>query len=237
MRVGKDETCIVEAKNRSEVRFKVSRETLRLDTKASNALFIDKQAIGKRMARRKLTDEEVKAAADRAEGKSIPDDDVAITPTIGRPTSYDPAYVGQVGKLCELGATDAEIAEFFGVNEMTFYRWKAKYPKFCEAIKTAKKSADERVERSLYHKATGYTFTSEKIFQHDGEIIRARTREHVPPDTTACIFWLKNRRPDQWREKSAIDLNVTGEVKFIVEGAPTMKTVNPPIIEQVASAN
>jgi hypothetical protein len=57
------------------------------------------------------------------------------------------------------------------------------------------------VVSSLYHKAVGYTFESEKIFQHQGEIIRAPVREHVAPDTTAAIFWLKNRRPADWRDK------------------------------------
>lgn len=176
------------------------------------------------MGRRKLTKAEIKHAADRAEGKATPSDEADAAP-VGRPTEYNPAYAEQVKSLCKLGATDAEIADFFGVNELTFYRWKAKYPEFCKSVRAAKLEADERVERSLYHRAVGYTFSSEKIFQHSGEIIRAKTREHVPPDTAACTLWLKNRRPDQWREKSALDLNVTGEVRFIVDGGPPMKTI------------
>lgn len=179
------------------------------------------------MSRRKLTPEEITAAADRAEGKATPSDEAPINPqpTRGRPTVYKTAYVEQVKTLCTLGATDIEIADFFGVNEVTFYRWKAKYPDFCKAIKTAKQSADERVERSLYHRANGYTFSGEKVFQYQGDIIRAETREHVPPDTAACIFWLKNRRPEQWREKVFGEVTVSGEVRFVIEAAPPIKTI------------
>lgn len=120
----------------------------------------------------------------------------------GRPTAFKPEYVEQAKKLCELGATDVEIADFFKVAVSTFYLWKNKQQEFSEALKAGKSAADERVERSLYHKAVGYTFESEKVFQFQGQIIRAPTREHVPPDTTAMIFWLKNRRADDWREKT-----------------------------------
>jgi hypothetical protein len=176
------------------------------------------------MGRRKLSDKEIKAAADRAEGKATPSDEAA-TEALGRPAEYKPAYAEQVKTLCKLGATDIEIAEFFGVNEVTFYRWKAKYPDFCKAVRSAKQEADERVERSLYHRAVGYTFSSEKVFQYCGEIIRAKTKEHFPPDTAACTLWLKNRRPDQWRDKIDASLSVSGEVRFVVEGAPAMKTI------------
>lgn len=123
----------------------------------------------------------------------------------GRPTDYKPEYAEQAEKLCKLGATDIDLADFFEVSDRTIYRWQAKHPEFCQALKAGKQSADERVERSLYHKAVGYTFDSEKVFQFQGEIVRAATREHVPPDTTAMIFWLKNRRPEAWRDKHEVE--------------------------------
>lgn len=122
----------------------------------------------------------------------------------GRPTGFKPEVVEQARKLCELGATDVEMADFFQVAVSTFYLWKNKHPEFSEALKAGKAAADERVERSLYHKAIGYSFDSEKVFQHQGQIVRAPVREHVPPDTTAMIFWLKNRRPEDWRDKSEV---------------------------------
>ena len=127
----------------------------------------------------------------------------------GRPTSYRDEYAEQAEKLCLLGATDADLADFFKVSDRTIYRWAAKHEEFCQALKAGKDVADERVERSLYHKAVGYTFDSEKIFNHQGVIVRAETKEHVPPDTTAAIFWLKNRNPERWNNKQVLNHQFT----------------------------
>lgn len=122
----------------------------------------------------------------------------------GRPSGYKPEFAEQARKLCLLGATDIELAEFFKVSDRTIYRWQTQHDDFCQALKAGKEAADERVERSLYHRATGYTFDSEKVFQFQGKIVRAAVKEHVPPDTTAMIFWLKNRRAEAWRDKSEV---------------------------------
>lgn len=132
----------------------------------------------------------------------------------GRPSGYKPELAKQAEKLCKLGATDIELADFFGVSDRTICRWQSEFPDFCQALKAGKESADERVERSLYHKAVGYSFDSEKIFQFQGQIVRAKSREHVPPDATSMIFWLKNRRREQWRDRQdhehsgAIGINI-----------------------------
>lgn len=130
---------------------------------------------------------------------------------MARPTNYKPEFAEQARKLCELGATDMELADFFKVSDRTIYRWQTQFPEFCQALKAGKDFADERVERSLYHRATGYTFDSEKVFQFQGRIVRAKTKEHAPPDTTAMIFWLKNRRPEAWRDKSEVHHKHTAE--------------------------
>lgn len=119
----------------------------------------------------------------------------------GRPSSYKPEYAAQAEKLCRLGATDIEIADFFEVATSTLYRWKSLHSEFSEALKAGKEASDARVERSLYAKATGYTYDAVKIMQYEGEVIEAPYREHVAPDTAAAIFWLKNRRPAEWRDK------------------------------------
>lgn len=124
---------------------------------------------------------------------------------MARPSDYDPKFCQQAAKLCAQGATDKEVAEYLEVSDRTIYRWKAQYPKFCQALKTAKDIADDRVERSLYNRAVGYSFESEKVFQFQGEICRADVVEHVPPDVTAAIFWLKNRKPEQWRDVKALE--------------------------------
>lgn len=121
----------------------------------------------------------------------------------GQPTAYLPDYARQATQLCEFGATDEELAEFFRVNVRTIYRWQTTHTEFCQALKVGKSAADDRVERALYHKATGYKHDAVKIFldRDSGAPVYADYVEHVPPDTTACIFWLKNRRRREWQEK------------------------------------
>lgn len=126
----------------------------------------------------------------------------------GRPSAYKAEFATQAEKLCKLGATDIELADFFGVERTTIWRWSQVHEEFCNALKAGKLAADERVERSLYARATGYTFDAVKIFNANGEPLTVPYREHVPPDTTAAIFWLKNRRPDAWRDKTERDVNV-----------------------------
>jgi transcriptional regulator with XRE-family HTH domain len=128
-------------------------------------------------------------------------------PKTGRPPEYREEYVVEARKLCQLGATDDDLADFFEVSRMTIKRWETGYPEFNKALKRGKEAADDRVERSLYARATGYTYDSEKIFNNEGDITRVNTLEHVPPDVTACIFWLKNRRPAEWRDKTDHDHN------------------------------
>lgn len=121
----------------------------------------------------------------------------------GRPTDYRDAYAEGARKLALLGATDAEIADFFDVDVRTIYRWKNTHEEFCQALKAGKDQADERVERSLYHKAVGYEQKAVKIFMPAGSAdpVYAEYVEKLAPDTTAAIFWLKNRRSQEWRDK------------------------------------
>ena len=119
----------------------------------------------------------------------------------GRPTDYRLQYAVQAEKLCLLGATDIQLADFFGVSEQTINAWKHAQPEFLEALKDGKEKSDNAVVRSLYRKAIGYEYESEKVFCTDGQIVRAPIREFVPPSDTAMIFWLKNRQKDKWRDK------------------------------------
>lgn len=119
----------------------------------------------------------------------------------GRPSKFGTVDKAQVEKLARAGWTDIQMAEFFGVAESTWHKWKADQPEFSESLTDWKAEADHKVERSLFERATGYTHPEEKIFQNNGEIIRAETLKHYPPDTTAIIFWLKNRMRDQYRDQ------------------------------------
>lgn len=120
---------------------------------------------------------------------------------MGRPTKYRPEYVEQAKKLCALGATDAQLADFFDVAVSTVALWKVQYENFSDALKLPKASADDAVEQSLYRRALGYECDEVDIRAINGEVVLTPIRRRYPPDVVACIFWLKNRRPDQWREK------------------------------------
>lgn len=127
---------------------------------------------------------------------------------MARPTDYRAKFCDKAKKLCENGATDLEVADNLNICAATLYRWKSQHPEFCEALKVGKAVADERVERSLYNRAVGYSFGAVKIFMPAGasEPVYAAYQEHCPPDPTSAIFWLKNRRPEQWRDVKAQEI-------------------------------
>ena len=138
----------------------------------------------------------------------------------GRPSSFKPEYVEQAKKLCQLGATDLDLADFFGVAEKTIRNWRAARPDFLEAMRLGKGEADQRVEKSLYHRAVGYSYDAVKIFcNKHGEVTEVPYREHVPPDTVACIFWLKNRQPEAWRDRA--DVSVENVTYAVADYPPT----------------
>ncbi len=129
---------------------------------------------------------------------------------VGRPSSYKPEYPEKARKLCLLGATDKELADFFDVSEDTINEWKKVHPQFSVSIKEGKQEADSNVADRLYKRAMGYTHDAVKIFANPttgAEQIVPFT-EHYAPDTAACIFWLKNRQKEKWRDKQ--DLEHTG---------------------------
>ncbi|HEH9820657.1 TPA: helix-turn-helix domain-containing protein, partial [Pasteurella multocida] len=114
-------------------------------------------------------------------------------------------YVAQVKKLCLLGATDKDIANFFEVSESTLNNWKNEYPEFLESIKKGKMLADANVAERLYKRALGYEAPDVDIRVIENKIVETPLIKHYPPDPTSAIFWLKNRQPEKWRDKQVID--------------------------------
>lgn len=118
---------------------------------------------------------------------------------MARPSKFNTALSEKIVSLYEEGKTDDQVAEIIGVSVRTLFNWKAKHPEFVQSIRESKQAADELVEASLFSRALGYSFEEEKIFcTKDGEIVRAKTIRHIPPDVKAQIFWLMNRQRDQW---------------------------------------
>lgn len=136
----------------------------------------------------------------------------------GRPTKFKPEFVEQAENYALLGATDVELASFFHVSDTTIANWKNAHPEFVEALNRGKAVADAMVAKSLFQRAIGYTCKDTKIMQYEGNPVTVEYDRHYPPDVTAQIFWLKNRRPDLWRDKH--DMNVVGDVKHGVLMVP-----------------
>ena len=133
----------------------------------------------------------------------------------GRKSEYRIEYADQALKLCLLGATDKELAEFFSVSEQTLNKWKKDYPEFLESLKKGKVIADATIAEGLYNRAKGAVINVQQAiklkdsqFNSEGRKISEEERievvdliQEVPPDTAAGIFWLKNRNPEMWRDK------------------------------------
>ncbi len=131
------------------------------------------------------------------------------------------------------GLTDEQIAKNMGISTSTLYEWKKKYLEFSESLKKGKEVVDREVENALLKKALGIKETVRKaikvkeVLYKDGK--RISEKEHieyadeevyVPPDTTAQIFWLKNRKPNEWRDKRDIEHSgaIANEVNIVIDG-------------------
>lgn len=132
----------------------------------------------------------------------------------GRDTLYDPKFVPIAEKMSHMGATDADLAQAFGVCVATIRTWKSVHEEFSSALKLGKAAADARVERSLYEKACGYSHPDTHFSAYDGHVTETPTVKHYAPDTTAAIFWLKNRKPAEWRDKQEVDVSIPGLKEF-----------------------
>ncbi len=122
----------------------------------------------------------------------------------GRPTKYKKEFVETAKFLAEKGFTDKEVSKVLGVTETTLNTWKKNHPEFLVSLKAGKAISDAEVERSLFERATGYSHPEDKIFNDNGTPLVVPITKRYPPDTTAAIFWLKNRRPNDWREKQQV---------------------------------
>ena len=134
----------------------------------------------------------------------------------GRPSKYGTINMEQVEMLASKGFTDAEMAGFFNLALSTWHLWKKEHPEFSDSLKEWKENADRKVERSLYERATGFRCIDTKFATHEGNI--SDSLEYIkeyPPDTTAAIFWLKNRKKAEWRDRHEVGLDGTLTLKRI----------------------
>lgn len=124
----------------------------------------------------------------------------------GRPSKFNEDVEKQILHCAELGMTEEQIADIVEVSAVTLTRWKQKYDTFRMALKTAKWKADCKVVNSLYKNAQGHTVKTKRVtVDPDGKETETIEEKYIPPNSTAQIFWLKNRQPKEWRDKVEIE--------------------------------
>lgn len=126
------------------------------------------------------------------------------------------------------GLTNEQIAKNIGINTDTFYTWRKKYPDISEALKKGKAPIDFEVENALLKRALGFEYEeTETVFEDvDGKPKKRikKTIKYVPPDTSACIFWLKNRKPNHWRKMNeAVENKLKAETEKLLKEAEALK--------------
>jgi hypothetical protein len=117
--------------------------------------------------------------------------------------AYSPAFNVRATEYCLLGATNEELAAFFGVSLSSVERWMVEYPKFRRSIEDGREAADARVARALHRRAVGMTVKKERAVVVRGELKTLFLKEELPPDTNAAALWLSNRQRSKWRSTNA----------------------------------
>jgi len=143
----------------------------------------------------------------------------------GRPPIYNETIPERAYRLCLLGLIDTELAIAFDVDVSTIDNWKKVHPEFSKSLKKGKKDADAKVAVSLFQRANGYSHPSEHITTrkvvNDGteeiEIIKTPIMKYYAPDTTACIFWLKNRQKELWRDVNRSEITGADGAPLVLE--------------------
>jgi transcriptional regulator with XRE-family HTH domain len=134
----------------------------------------------------------------------------------GQPTKFTDVDKEYWAFLISKGYTNKQIAEKIGVEERTIYNWKKKHTAFFQSLKEFREFVDSDVEASLFQRAMGYKTKEVKLFQDKrGNIIEHEVIKSYPPETVACIFWLKNRKPNEWRDSH--EVKVREEVRQLTD--------------------
>lgn len=126
------------------------------------------------------------------------------------------------------GLTDEQIASNIGIGTTTFYTWVDRFPVIRESLKKGKAPIDFEVENALLKRALGFEYEeTETVYEDvDGKPKKRikKTIKYVPPDTSACIFWLKNRKPNHWRKMNeAVENKLKAETEKLLKEAEALK--------------
>lgn len=139
---------------------------------------------------------------------------------MARPSKYETHVAPRLEEIkdwCRNGATDEEIAKRLGISIASFYNFKNQFLEFLEALKETKEIVDAQVENALLKRALGYSYDEVTKEVVDGELkVTKVITKQVVPDTTAQIFWLKNREPSKWRDKLQVEAGISNENKELM---------------------
>ncbi len=139
---------------------------------------------------------------------------------VARPSKYETHVAPRLEEIkdwCRNGATDEEIAKRLGISIASFYNFKNQFLEFLEALKETKEVVDAQVENALLKRALGYSYDEVTKEVVDGELkVTKVITKQVVPDTTAQIFWLKNREPSKWRDKLQVEAGISNENKELM---------------------
>src|SRR5690606_25005636 len=114
------------------------------------------------------------------------------------------------------GLTDEQIAHNMGIKRQTLYEWMKRFPDISDALKKGKEVVDRQVENALLKNALGFYYEEETV-TNKGDVVTVRKYEK--PNTTAQIFWLKNRKPKQWRDKQELQHDGDMKINIKVKGS------------------
>lgn len=137
----------------------------------------------------------------------------------GRTNKYDTHVAPKlelIAHWCKQGATEEEICKKLDVGVSTFNKYKKEHPELKDVLFLGKQDADDKVEAALFKKALGYDYEERKVKQTDDGTEVTVTTKHIPPDSTAMIFWLKNRRPNDWKDRREISTDEDSSVKVVI---------------------
>ena len=131
----------------------------------------------------------------------------------GRKEKYDSEvkpHLLKISAWARDGLVDLDIAKNLDICEATFYKYKREKPEFAEALRVGKEEADILVENAMFKKAIGYAYDEVTYEKQGDELVEVkRVKKEAAPDTTAQIFWLKNRKSADWRDKRHEEVEIT----------------------------
>lgn len=119
------------------------------------------------------------------------------------------------------GLTCEQMAHNLGVSLTTFYKYQAQETEFANAIKKGKEVVDFEVENALLKRALGYDYEETKVEKSDKDGVKViKITKHMPPDVGAAAFWLKNRKPTEWRDRKEVGAELQGEGNIVFNIMP-----------------